>query len=93
MPGLVGDEGAGADEADLGAHLGEEPGVRAGDAGVLDVADDGDLEALQAPLRSRMVRASPRAWVGCSCWPSPAFRTGPPKWRAARVGSRWPCGA
>ena len=28
-----------------------------------------------APLRRRMVSASSSAWVGCSCWPSPALIT------------------
>src|ERR1700735_4398654 len=39
------------------------------------------------PLRSRMVSASSKAWVGCSCVPSPAFTTGTPRRWATNSGA------
>src|ERR1022692_3356001 len=40
-----------------------------------------------APRRSRMVRASSSAWVGCSWVPSPALMMGVGRWRARKCGA------
>ncbi len=37
--------------------------------------------------RSRMVRASSSAWVGCSCVPSPALMMGISRWRCRKCGA------
>jgi hypothetical protein len=55
----------------------EQDDVRARDARMQDVAADRDREALDRPLLRRMVSASSRACVGCSCAPSPALTTSP----------------
>ena len=39
------------------------------------------------PSRRRMVRASSNAWVGCSCWPSPALTTAQLTFWASRSGA------
>ena len=39
------------------------------------------------PSRWRMVSASSRAWVGCSCAPSPALTTPAFRWRARKCGT------
>ena len=52
-----------------------------------DVADDGHAQAFERPQRSRMVRASSSAWVGCSCVPSPALMIGVGRWRARKCGA------
>ena len=44
---VAGDQGGGADEGDLGAEFGEAVDIGAGDAGVGDVADDGDVDVFE----------------------------------------------
>ena len=44
---VAGDEGAGADEGDFGPELAQAVDVGTSDAGVGDVADDGDVEAAE----------------------------------------------
>jgi hypothetical protein len=82
-------------DRDLGAHPLEGEDVRARDARVQDVADDPDVEAVELPSRSRSVKTSSSAWVGCSCLPSPALITAAsvqpatrPARRRAASGSR-----
>ena len=45
------------------------------------------LSPLMRPLRSRMVKASSSAWVGCSCRPSPALMIGDRQMRASRCAA------
>ena len=76
----------GAAEHHARAQPGQQQHVGAGDAAVQDVADDGDGDAgegvggdgvdVRGADAARMVRRSSRAWVGCSCMPSPALSTG-----------------
>ena len=65
-------------DAHFGAQRGQAQDVRARDPAVQDIAADRHRQAVDfAPLlRARMVSASSSAWVGCSCWPSPALSTG-----------------
>jgi hypothetical protein len=60
----------------FGAEFGQQQDVRPRDAAVGDVADDGDAETFERRARSRMVRASSSACVGCSWVPSPALMIG-----------------
>ena len=76
-----GHEGGGADQRDARAKLAQRPEVGARHAAEEDVAADDDVERFpgrSGPKRSRMVKTSSSAWVGCSCAPSPAL-------------SRWAC--
>ena len=74
---LAGQQRGRSAQHDAGAEARQQVHVGAGHAAVRDVADDGDLETAPARApRSRMVRASSRAWVGCSCVPSPALMMG-----------------
>ena len=45
------------------------------------------LRPSSRPRRWRIVRASSRAWVGCSCAPSPALTTPAFRWRARKCGT------
>ena len=68
------------DERRVRADERERLDERAGDAAVEDVADDRDVQPVErARTRSRIVKRSSSAWVGCWCLPSPALTTAAPE--------------
>ena len=80
-----GHQGGWADQADAVLHLAQQHDVRARDARMRDIAADRDQTGgATRPLARRIVSASSRACVGCSCRPSPAFNTAPLTFCASR---------
>ena len=72
----------------MGADERQRLDERAGDAAVEDVADDRDVEAVEAAERLAD-RCRGRAGPGSRCWclPSPALTTAAPEYRAASCGA------
>ena len=72
---------------DVRAEFREQMNIGAGHAAVRDIADDRDAQAFERGARSRIVRASSSACVGCSCVPSPALTIGICRCRARKCGA------